>query len=294
MNSQQRIIDLFYVFDIIFGDIGDFYRLPVRYLEGAIVKPTILGVLAILLGAGGCIIRPAAETILTLRQPDNICPDKSVMGLRQVFWSKTEGEILIIGTGWHPREHETYVFFINEPYPAVMGRSIRITPESNHSKAAPSWKVELLLDKSLLPCEVDFSGYGHDVLYVGTTSCRTRTFLGKLFLNLQDVKLIRANKPAESLMLSGRIAARKKSTEELVIKSELFDFGWQIDPDKNPNLIWEEDAAVLFDIPKSVLLEASRKKTGEPGYIWSCSTKRGMVYRKKDVERLAEGLNKLK
>lgn len=259
----------------------------------AIVKLTIVSVLAILLGAGGCIIRPAAETILTVKQPDNTCPDKSVMGFRQVFWSETGSEILIIGTGWHPREHETYAFFINEPYPATIGHSIRVTPEIQHSKTDLSWKVELLLDKSLLPCEADFSGYGRDVLYIGTTSSRARTFFGKLFLNLKGLKLTRTGEPTESIMVSGRIVARKKSHEELVIKSELFDFGWQIDPDKNPNLIWEEDAAVLFDIPKSVLLEASMKKTGEPGYIWSCSTVRGVVYRKKDVKRLTEGLKKL-
>jgi hypothetical protein len=162
------------------------------------------------------------------------------MGLRDVCWSETDGEQLtVVGYGWHPGEHITYITLWVEPYPAFAPRSLRITTEKNRAKAAQSCKVELVLDPSLPPCgaypwDYYFSDerWCNGLLYVGTTSCRAKNFLGKVFIDLKDVKLERLRKPSESIMVSGRVAAKKGSlkNEARVLKD--FDPNLQHDPDQ--------------------------------------------------------------
>ncbi|NIP24729.1 MAG: hypothetical protein GWN81_11065, partial [Phycisphaerae bacterium] len=237
---------------------------------------------------------PASTTILTLRQPESKFNGKSVMGLRNVIWTKTDNKVMLIGHGAHPCEHETYAFFINEPYPAYLPRHIRITWEETKSKAAQDYEVELLLDSSLLPGNSDPSNYDHNLLYVGTTTCRVGTFFDKFFFNLKDVKLSRIDRPKESVMVSGRVVAKKESPEEFASMLNMFEFACNPDVDKNPLFIWEIDAIELYDIPESVFSEALRKKSGEAGYLWSCGTEKGMFYRKEDIELIAARRSKLK
>lgn len=259
------------------------------------MKTALVGLIVLLFVAGGCIVRPAAETILTVKQPNKASLPNLVMGLRDVCWSGTEDELLIVGYGRHPREHETYAFFISEHYPAFLYRHIRITSENNQSNALRSYEVELLLQAFLLPRKLKPVKYCQDFLYVGTTSCRAWTFFGKLFLDLRDLKLTRVDKPAEAIIVSGWVVAKKTSRERVISMSGSFDFACQPLPDRDPDyFIWEEDALELFDIPKSVLSEASRKKLEEPGYLWSCEIEGRIFYRREDVECLAARRGKLK
>ena len=65
-------------------------------------------------------------------------------------------------------------------------------------------------------------------------------------------------------------------------------------PDTDRNLIYQADGAEFYDIPKSTLSKAARKKPSEPGYLWSDAKGRRRWYRKADLERLARSRQKLK
>jgi hypothetical protein len=257
------------------------------------MKARVICLTILLFVAGGCIVRPAADTILTINQPNKPSLHDLEVGFRDVYWSQTEDELLVVGYGWSP--HKTYVFFMCEPYPAYLPRYIRITSEETKSKAAQDYKVELLLSSFLLPRESELGKYCKDLLYVDTISCRARTFFGRLYINLKDLRLTRMDKPTEVVKVSGRVVAKRASQERIVSMSEKFDFACQPLPDRYPdNFILSEDAVELFGISKSVLSEGSSKKPGEVGYLWSCETKRGIFYLKKDIEVLAARRGKLK
>ncbi|MHC4646757.1 MAG: hypothetical protein ACYTBJ_14760 [Planctomycetota bacterium] len=257
------------------------------------IKPAVISLLALLAATSGCIyIHPAVETIVTVKQPDR-CPDKSVMGLRDVVWSKTEAKLLLVGHGAHPREHETYMFFWNDGYPAFMPRLIRIISEEGQHVNGKSYRVELQLHGPLLPCDKDKADYTKQVLYVGNMSCRPRSLFGKLNLKLNNIKLSRVDDPTEAITLSGRLAAKRKSREKVLSASYLFDLHVNPDVDKNPDFIWKEEAIEVFGIPESVLSGALKKKPSEGGYLWTGGRMGGrMFYRKEEIERLAEGLGK--
>ena len=64
-------------------------------------------------------------------------------------------------------------------------------------------------------------------------------------------------------------------------------------PENDPGLIYQADAATFYNIPKSVLSKAAKKKPGEPGYLWSGRGRKGkekrtrVWHRKKDLEKIA-------
>jgi hypothetical protein len=95
-------------------------------------------------------------------------------------------------------------------------------------------------------------------------------------------------------MVSGRVVAKRESPEEFTSRLNRFVFPYNPDVDKNPLFIWEKDAIELYNIPKSVLSEARRKKTEEAGCLWSWRTEMGRLYLKKDIEQLAAKRGKLK
>ena len=108
------------------------------------------------------------------------------------------------------------------------------------------------------------------------------------------MKLSRIDQPTESITVSGRVVAKKESPEEFASKLNRFVFAYNPDVDKNPLFIWEKEAIELYDISKSVLSEARRKKTKEAGHLWSWRTEMGRLYLKKDIEQLAAKRDKLK
>jgi hypothetical protein len=64
-------------------------------------------------------------------------------------------------------------------------------------------------------------------------------------------------------------------------------------PQTHPNLIYQADGAEFYNIPKSVLCKAAKKKPGEPGYLWSGRGRIGkgkkerVWHRRKDLETIA-------
>jgi hypothetical protein len=88
---------------------------------------TAISLLCLGCSSGCIIVSPRAATVLTLRSSPN-APQSVSVGFRDTVWSLVDGNLVIVGMGWHPREHETYAYFICEPYPAFQPRWILLTP----------------------------------------------------------------------------------------------------------------------------------------------------------------------
>jgi hypothetical protein len=67
----------------------------------------------------------------------------------------------------------------------------------------------------------------------------------------------------------------------------------QATPETDPQLIYQADAADFYNIPKSTLSKAAKKKEGEAGYLWSGRKGKRVFYRKKDLEKLARSRTQL-
>lgn len=81
----------------------------------------------------GCVfVRPKASTVLTYAPTGGQEAEK--VGFWDVCWRRTGNGIELIGYGGHPREHETYAFFINEPYPVYSPRWVHVTGEHGNYK----------------------------------------------------------------------------------------------------------------------------------------------------------------
>lgn len=65
-------------------------------------------------------------------------------------------------------------------------------------------------------------------------------------------------------------------------------------PDTDSSLIYQCDAALFYNIPKSMLSKAAKKNTGQPGYLWSDIAGRRRFYRKADLQRISRSRQKLK
>ncbi len=141
-------------------------------IAGSIRRMLMFLVCALLLlipFVSGCIVRPAADTILTVAKSGGVSAQKQRLGFRDAMWTETDDECVIIASGWHPREHETYAFFICEPQYGPQYRHIRITCGADRLRTDDVKKVELVLDSSLL----DFQTPGRQMaLYVGSTQSR--------------------------------------------------------------------------------------------------------------------------
>ena len=76
-----------------------------------------------ILGLAGCVVNRSASTVVRY----SIEGEAHMVGLKTVHWSESQDTIELIGYGWHPREHENYAFFLNEPYPTFKPRWIRLS-----------------------------------------------------------------------------------------------------------------------------------------------------------------------
>ena len=65
-------------------------------------------------------------------------------------------------------------------------------------------------------------------------------------------------------------------------------------PEIDPSLIYQSDAALFYNIPKSLLSKSAAKEPGEPGYLWSDVNGRRRFYRKADLERISRSRQKLR
>jgi hypothetical protein len=68
----------------------------------------------------------------------------------------------------------------------------------------------------------------------------------------------------------------------------------QATPETDTTLIYQADAATFYNIPKSGLSKAAKKKPSAPGYLWTGRDDKGkgkrkrVWYRKKDLEKVAQ------
>jgi hypothetical protein len=67
----------------------------------------------------------------------------------------------------------------------------------------------------------------------------------------------------------------------------------QATPETDPGLIYLSAAAELYNIPKSTLSKAARRKPGELGYLWSVPKGRRVILRRTDCVRLGRSRTKL-
>jgi hypothetical protein len=65
-------------------------------------------------------------------------------------------------------------------------------------------------------------------------------------------------------------------------------------PETDTKLIYQASAAEFYNIPKSMLSKAAKRKPSEPGYLWSDTDGNRRWYRKSDLARLSRGREKLR
>jgi len=159
--------------------------------------------LGVALAMGGCIVHPAASTILTLFAPDDPAMKRTI-GFSEVIWTSAqpaEG----VGKGWHPREHETYMFFLSEPYPVFDPRFLHLVAARDGG-----YSVTLFLmrrDQSPGGPPVSFAEYTTD------QPLRGRVSFGNLEVDLSRVILNSSD--GTQLSVIGRIVARPATPEEV-------------------------------------------------------------------------------
>lgn len=196
-----------------------------------ISMPLVHGLLLLLLFASGCIVRPAADTILTVAKSGGASAQKQRLGFRDAMWTETDDECVIIASGWHPREHETYAFFICEPYPLLQRRHIRITCGVDRLRTDDVKKVELILDSSLLDFQTPV---GQMALYVGSTQSRIGSFFGGRSVSLKNLTLRQSDNPDQTVTVSGRIVAGKATEKKISWTLEQFDSFRKSGPQDRP------------------------------------------------------------
>jgi len=165
---------------------------------------------------GGCICKPAAKTILQLRKQENGCSSVSALGLRRVSWFEDGDKTVVLGYGSHPRDAQSYCFFINEPYPGFQPRHLRIVADRSTAAACLRCDFELLVPPTALPCAPP-EGKPHSLdLYTGTAECAGNGQNGEFCLRLEEVSLSRFNGPTSRIRISGTVVAERASLSEEV------------------------------------------------------------------------------
>lgn len=153
----------------------------------------------------GCVvIHSKADTILTL-STDTKDGASITLGFRDTTWAFVDDRLIIIGRGWHPREHETYAFFINEPYPAFQPRWLLVTPISSGKYEIVLWWWGFSLSNTVEEQGTLFKGTLQDVEW--SQGKTLRLHLVKVLLSSPHHKI--------DLLLSGRIIA-KAGTQSFV------------------------------------------------------------------------------
>jgi hypothetical protein len=163
--------------------------------------------------SGGCIFRIKADTILTLHDPDNDSNSQK-LGFKEVFWVEDQGDISLIGYGFHPKEHKTYVFFLNEGYPRFLPRYIRLRNTGRNDLGKPVYMIELLLCPDLFWCKTKTTDRKTWYLYTGRFLLELTGFFDKRIFILKDVELQRSNNVKDTIIVSGQIVAKKSSQDQ--------------------------------------------------------------------------------
>ena len=158
--------------------------------------------------AGGCIMHAAADTVLSVRinDPDGMGIEsvETLFGLADVLWRGGENSYEIVGHGWRPREHETYMIVANEGYPAGVDRFIHITPDGPPEEW-PDYHVELVVPAALvIPNTPDPQAV---LVFTGTLSPPHKAFPDRLQFSLTREPLSTESGPIRTIYVSGKIIA---------------------------------------------------------------------------------------
>lgn len=168
---------------------------------------------AVLVSQAGClIVNTRAATRLTLHDAGvSRETGPQPIGFKDAVWTpQANGEAEVAAHGWHPREHETYAFFINEGLPAGEHRLLKLQPAG-----AGTYTLRLYVRRYLLPAiEPGEPGWA-DVIELTSTAPVTGHVIGKRFTaKLRDVAVAATGEPDRGLTVSGTVIASRRSHDE--------------------------------------------------------------------------------
>jgi len=189
----------------------------------------LLGALTLASMCGGCIVgvKPASDTILQLTRVDE--SGKSITcscGFEYVYFDTLQNGYGVISWGYHPRDHETYLYLFYDDYSHTRNwdRRLLITPMG---KASPdrtaTYRLELYLPDSVLSPGMKDSGSCH--LFTGVIGPPAEAADSQIRFDLKDVTMTsRGSKPIK-ITLRGTIVATKVSPSEFEYKLKEWNKG---------------------------------------------------------------------
>ncbi len=165
--------------------------------------------------AGGCTIRSAAETILTIRldDPDGMGLDSDgiVIGLGNVLWRGERDNYEIIGHGNHPRAHESYWLLEAEGPVALVDRFIYIEPDGP-AEEWPDYRMELAIDARSLSDDPDTDS--RMLVFTGTLPPPHKAFPDRQQFSLNQIPFTSPGGPIRTIFVSGDVVAKSVSQAE--------------------------------------------------------------------------------
>ena len=167
----------------------------------------IIMLVSSILLSGCVIIRPAAKTVVSVKRVDGVGQEKTFV-LRDAYWIENIEGVHFVAYGWHPREHETYCFFINEPYPAFLFRKIVLLPIENDSGKI-RYMVKAHISGACIPSDTNIRyGWGKVYKYEGQIYTYVNEFFDSRTVKLSDLKLYPKDEGMPILLMKGKITAQ--------------------------------------------------------------------------------------
>jgi len=172
------------------------------------MKPICIAVaLFVMITNVGCVIvRTKAPTIIVV-EPTALTGRNYKLGFKSSVWKENRGKIEIICNGWHPREHETYAFILNEPFPVSQGRWLRISPTLNgdgYDIKLWLWTDPNLSNPSIVQRSTEFAGKIETLPIIRNNRAVVR---------FENIKLSNQNGNSE-IIVSGKISSEQVDSEE--------------------------------------------------------------------------------
>ena len=177
-------------------------RTLLHQLISMLVSRMLLAISVPLLFAG-CITHygsPSKMVIADAAHPDR----KTTIGFADMFWDGTS-DGGIVGRGWYPREHELYMFFLNEPDPAFQPRIVHLTAADSGE-----FQFTLYLDQSLAPGPQ--SAGGRFVTFTAQGPLNARPTIGGIEVPLSHVTLVAGD--GRKIIADGKLLARQVPHEQ--------------------------------------------------------------------------------
>jgi len=175
-----------------------------------VTRSSVLLCLSAGLSLSGCTVRRAAPTVLRIGWPDL---NETVVGMREVKCRAVADHIEIIGAGFHSREHETYVFFISEPYPVPTERWLHIAP-ADAADNADRYRLTMWLNHWEIPHSVRSDADRYFYAYQGLFVPRFCFSLSGRKMILDHVHLAPIGHAGAEISVSGQIVATKAREQD--------------------------------------------------------------------------------